>query len=204
MGMLHTASCIAQIHGIESGSLRVGLDGEEAMKQAALIGPVHPKMRSYNLLIAEIRALRSTLPSQVDFFWIRGHQQEQHGKEDYFGYLNNLCDNLAKAYWNQTSATSDSEGLWINYTTWGFGYDGVWPGQFSPSDLYDFTYGLTISIPYWQDDRHPMPPSDWIQVDWHIIGKETAMALKTSGSVFRHRPSDVLAERMVSRQVSTL
>jgi hypothetical protein len=58
-------------------------------------------MRSFDLL-AESRALRFRLPFTVEFFWIEGHQQERHGKEDYFGHLNDLCDNLAKAYWNQT------------------------------------------------------------------------------------------------------
>jgi hypothetical protein len=55
LGVLHTAHCIAMIHGVRSGCIRLGLDGEEAMKQAAIVGPIHPKMRSFDLL-AEIRS----------------------------------------------------------------------------------------------------------------------------------------------------
>jgi hypothetical protein len=40
MGVLHTARCVATIYGVTSGLLRIGLDGEEAMEQATLIGPV--------------------------------------------------------------------------------------------------------------------------------------------------------------------
>jgi hypothetical protein len=66
MGVLHTARCVTMIHEVASGLLHIGSDGEEAMKQAALIGLVNPKMCSYDL-IAEIRALRSCLLIQVEF-----------------------------------------------------------------------------------------------------------------------------------------
>jgi hypothetical protein len=144
------------------------------MKQAAILGPIHPKMRSFDL-IAEIRALRARLQFTVDFFWIEGYQKEQHGKEDYYGYLNNVCDNLAKAYWNQTTNSASDEGPKVNYTTWGFGYEGVWPGQFSSKDFYDSTFGQTVSVPYWQDGRHPVPPSGLIQVDWITLGNVFAL-----------------------------
>jgi hypothetical protein len=81
-----------------------------------------------------------------------------------------------KAYWNQTQQeTDDCEGVRVNYTTWGVGHQGVFPGQFHPADFYDATYGATTSIPYWQDDRHPMPYSGWIQVNWHTLGKAFAI-----------------------------
>jgi hypothetical protein len=160
LGVLLTAHCIAMIHGVRSGHTRLGLHGEEAMKQAAIVGPIHRKMRSFDLL-AEIRALRSRLAFNVNFFWIEGHQHERHGKEDYYGYLNNLCDNLAKAFWNKTTALDTCENVRVNFTSWGFRYEGAWPT----------TFGEKVSIPYWQDDRHPIPPSGLIQVDWITLGK---------------------------------
>jgi hypothetical protein len=140
------------------------------MKQAATVGPVHSLMHSYDLL-SEIRALCSQLSFTVAFFWVEGRQQERHGKEDYFGHLNDLCDNLAKAYWNQTLDSPSMEVVRVNDTTWGFGYEGVWPGQFNHTDFYEYTFGSKVSIPYWQDRRHPMPSTGWIQVDWHVLGK---------------------------------
>jgi hypothetical protein len=139
---------------VKSNRLRLGLDGEEAMKQAAIVGPmIHHKMRSFDLL-AEICSLHLRLSFTVKFFWIEGHQHERHGKKDYYGYLNNLCDNLAKAFWNQTTESDTCENMRVNFTSWGFRYEGVWPGQFSSTDFYDTTFGKKVSIPYWQDDRH--------------------------------------------------
>jgi hypothetical protein len=116
MGVLHVAACVAQVHGVTSGKLRLGLDGLGAMEQARLVRPVRPSDRSFNLL-AEIRATCKRLPFQVKFFWIEGHQTERHGREDYAGYLNRLCDNLAKAYWNETEARPEPENIRVNYTT---------------------------------------------------------------------------------------
>jgi hypothetical protein len=110
LGVLRTAYCIAKVHAIQSGHI-----GSEATKQAEEVGPVHPLMHSYDLL-AEIRALRSQLPFTVEFFWVEGRQQEWNGKEDYFGHLNDLCDNLAKAYLNQTFDSPSMEEIRVNYT----------------------------------------------------------------------------------------
>jgi hypothetical protein len=46
LGALRTAQFISNVHAIHSGYLRLCLDGSEAMKQAVLVGPVHPLMRS--------------------------------------------------------------------------------------------------------------------------------------------------------------
>jgi hypothetical protein len=82
------------------------------------------------------------------FFWIEGHQTERHGREDYVGYLNRLCDNLAKAYWNETSSLPEPENTRVNFTTWGFGYEGTWPGQLDPEEVYNVAYRRAVSIPY--------------------------------------------------------
>jgi hypothetical protein len=104
MGVLHVAACVAQVHGVTAGKLRLGLDGLGAMEQACLVRPVRPVRlsdRSFDLLPA-IRGTCNRLPLQVEFFWIEGHETVHHGREDYAGYLNRLCDNLAKVYWNET------------------------------------------------------------------------------------------------------
>jgi hypothetical protein len=103
-------------------------------------------------------------------FGIEGHQTERHGREDYAGYLNRLCDNLAKAFWNETMHEPAPEHTRVNYTTWGFGFENTWPGQLDTEEVYNFAYGAAKSIPYWEDGRHPMPPVGWIQVDWHVLG----------------------------------
>jgi hypothetical protein len=170
MGVLHLAACVAQVHRVRSGKLRIGLDGLGAMEQSRLTRPTRPFDRSFDLL-AEIRSTCQRLPFQVEFFWIEGHQTERHGKEDYAGYLNRLCDNLAKAYWNKTASQPEPENIQVNFTSWGFAYTKTWPGQMEVDDLYNYTYGREVSIPYWQDDRHSMPATGWIQVDWLVLGQ---------------------------------
>jgi hypothetical protein len=108
MGMLQVVKCVAQVHHVHSGKLRVGLDGKGALEQAGFSAPVRPPHRSFDLL-AEIRSICVSLPVQVAFFWIEGHQTERHGREDYAGYLNRLCNNLAKDYWNETMTSPEPE-----------------------------------------------------------------------------------------------
>jgi hypothetical protein len=146
MGVLQVANCVAQVNCVSTGKLRLGLDGKGAMEQSRLTRPVRPFDRSFDLL-AEIRATCQRLPFQVEFFWIEGHQTERHGKEDYAGYLNQLCDNLAKAYWNETESLPEPESTRVNFTSWGVGYANTWHGQLDIKDVYNFTYGTAVSIP---------------------------------------------------------
>jgi hypothetical protein len=169
MGVLQVIKCIVQVHHVTRGKIRLGLDGKGALDQAGLSEPVRPSDRSFDLL-TEIRSICVRLPVQVECFWIEGHQMERHGHEDYAGYLNRLCDNLAKAYWNETISSPEPENTRINFTTWGFGYEATWPGQFDPEEVYNFAHGRAVSVPYWQDGRHPMTATGWIQVDWHVLG----------------------------------
>jgi hypothetical protein len=155
---------------VQTGKLRLGLDGLGAMEQSRKQEPGRPSDRSFDLL-AEIRALCVRLSVQVEFFWIEAHQTERHGREDYFGYLNRLCDNLAKAYWNETRNFPAPEEARVNFTTWGFGYEGAWPGQLDLKDLYNATYGRAKTITYGQEGRHPMPAGGWIQVNWIVLGQ---------------------------------
>jgi hypothetical protein len=147
MGVLHVAVCVAQVHRVQTGKPRLGLDGQEAMEQSSLTRPVRPLDRSFDLL-AEIRATCQRLPFQVEFFWMEGHQTERHRKEDYVGYLNRLCDNLAKVYWNETASLPEPENIRVNFISWGFGYDNTWPGQMDMEDVCNYTYGQAVSIPY--------------------------------------------------------
>jgi hypothetical protein len=165
MGVLQVVKCIAQVHQVHSGKLRLGLDGKGALEQVGRAEPVRPSDRSFDLL-AEIRSTCVSLPVQVEFFWIEGHQTERHGREDYAGYLNRLC----KAYWNETMNFPEPENTRVSNTTRGYGYEDTWPGQLDPEDVYNFAYGRATSIPYWQDGRHLMPTTGWIQVDWQVLG----------------------------------
>jgi hypothetical protein len=69
----------------------------------------------------------------------------------------------------------EPEHIRVNCTSWGYGYDNTWPGQMDVEDVYNFTYGNAVSIPYWQDGRHSMPAMGWIQVDWLVLGQALSL-----------------------------
>jgi hypothetical protein len=71
MGVMQAVKCIAHVHQVHQGKLRLGLDGLGALQQAGLSAPVRPSDRSFDLL-AEIRSICVSLPVQVEFFWNRG------------------------------------------------------------------------------------------------------------------------------------
>jgi hypothetical protein len=50
MGVLQVAHCVAQVHCVRAGKLRLGLDGKGAMEQSSLTRPVCPSDRSFDLL----------------------------------------------------------------------------------------------------------------------------------------------------------
>ena len=49
-GIIATVHLICTVHGIQKGSIEVGLDGEQAMKAICGDGPLHTKQADYNLL----------------------------------------------------------------------------------------------------------------------------------------------------------
>jgi hypothetical protein len=72
------------LHHITSGSIKCGLNGDQAMKHASGTDPLDPQQASYDLLV-DIRATICHSPISWKFFWIKGHQKEPHGKSDAWG-----------------------------------------------------------------------------------------------------------------------
>jgi hypothetical protein len=94
---------------------------------------------------------------------------ERHGKQDYFGELNEICDSLAKLHWNDSIPNVVPIST-PSPTSWIFSMEDTPVSCFEMDQLYDFTYGNRISIPYWQDDRHPIPAHAIQFINWDAIG----------------------------------
>jgi hypothetical protein len=109
---------IISLHQIKNGRIRLGLDGEQAMKEASGKSPLVSSQQSFDLLTI-IRRTVESLPIAVEFFWVEGHQMERHGKQDYNGNLNEICDGLAKIHWNEHSSIDVSLAL-PNKRGWAF------------------------------------------------------------------------------------
>jgi hypothetical protein len=167
MCLLSMLRCVISVHQISHGTVRLGLDGEKAMEEASGINPLVSSQMSFDLLV-EIRQIVAALAIQVDFFWVEGHQLERHGKQDYCGTLNDICDSLAKLHWNEyiTEAVPPSMP---SHTYWTFTADDTLVSHFDIDLLYDYTYGRTVSIPYWQEERHPMPEDAITAINWDAI-----------------------------------
>jgi hypothetical protein len=137
------------------------------MKEASAATPLRSSQACFDLL-AEIRQIVADLPITVTFFWVEGHQMERHGKKDYFGELNDICDSLAKLHWNEqlrlpVPVAPPSPNFWH------FAVEGRTASEFDLGTLYDFTFGRSVSIPYWQDERHPMPDDAITSINWDAI-----------------------------------
>jgi hypothetical protein len=102
-----------------------------------------------------------SLPIAVEFFWVEGHQMERHGKQDYNGDLNEICNE---------HSTIDVPLAPPNKRGWAFSVDGYIASCFDMALLYDHTYGCQVSIPYWQgENRQPMPDDSIMSINWDTI-----------------------------------
>jgi hypothetical protein len=167
LSLLTLVRGIITLHQITNGQIRLGLDGEQAMKEAAGKSPLVSSQQSFDLLTI-IRRTVESLPIDVEFFWVEGHQMERHGKQDYNGTLNEICDGLAKIHWNEYSTTEVPLSP-PNALGWTFSVDGVIASCFDMASLYDHTYGRQVSLPYWQDDRQPIPVESITSINWDAI-----------------------------------
>jgi hypothetical protein len=78
------------------------------------------------------------------FYWVEGHQEEQHGQEDFWGRLNNVCDLVTQLFWNfklpfcktlHQNIISDT-----NVVEHDGGYSGGKLAKIPLYDLYNWTY----------------------------------------------------------------
>jgi hypothetical protein len=86
---------------ITSGAIKVGLDGEQAMKNIFGSWPLHPKQADYDLL-KDLRKKIKQSPITWSGTWVEGHQDDgiQFEDLDRWGQLNVESDGVAKYYWN--------------------------------------------------------------------------------------------------------
>jgi hypothetical protein len=98
--VIAAVDCICRLHGIKTGGINCRLDGEQALLHASGVDPLDPQQASFDLL-TDIRNKIKASPLVWTFDWVEGHQDDRHGTFDFWGELNDVCDSLAKTYWNQ-------------------------------------------------------------------------------------------------------
>jgi hypothetical protein len=100
-GIIATVDCICSAHGVLSGAIEVGLDGDQAMKACSGLWPLKADQADFDLL-QDICAKIKHSPLIWHWRWIEGHQDNKMSFEalDRWAQLNVICDGLAKAFWN--------------------------------------------------------------------------------------------------------
>ena len=159
-----------QGHNVTSGSISIGLDGKSAQAEAASSDSLKSAQPSFDML-SDIRTKVNLPPCEVTFFRVEGHQQQRHGRQTYYGFLNDLCDGLAKGHMNRISPLCPmrpnqrfgDEGFSLRITG-----TSQKLAQLDIAKLYDYTYGSEHSIPHWQQ-CHGISPDAIAYVNWDAI-----------------------------------
>ena len=110
------------------------------------------------------------------FFWIKGHQDDLNNDNiPYEGTLNIMCDNLAKAYWNETRTyRGNFEPKKVCNRGWHLKIGEAFQSRLDIEKLYDASFGEAKSIPY-SESRIPLDYGSSIDINWKAI----AMAMES-------------------------
>jgi hypothetical protein len=108
-GTLAVVSSLCTVFDIQQGCITIGLDGDQALRQAGGDWPLEPGQACFDM-IQDIRNKIQLLPIEVKWRWIRGHQDDEvdFADLDEWGQANCIADNYAKAYWNLLNSTGYS------------------------------------------------------------------------------------------------
>ena len=94
--MLAIIKCVFRCHKVTSGSITLGLDEKQSMKQASRQS-LFPTHILFDLLV-NIRSKITKFPIKVYFFLVERHQLKSHGQQSCMGEINDKCDLLTKIY----------------------------------------------------------------------------------------------------------
>ena len=106
-GTITAIKKIVQYYKVTTGRARIGLDGHSVLNRITNPDSIKSTMPSHDL-IRYITDKMKTIPIKIEFFWVKGHQDD-FGEiiTIYEGQINIQCDALAKQYWNSTQRHDD-------------------------------------------------------------------------------------------------
>ena len=174
-GVLGIITCIEAIckkFNIQSGSIRIGLDGESVI--LALRRQVLSTNQDSFDILQVIKHKIKKLKVQVNMFWIKGHQDNKGKKLDdlpYDSQLNIMCDGLAKAYWSETKYRNDNfESKRVSHIGCHLRCIRAFFTKVDKEKMYDLTYGLRNSTDYCER-RVPLNYGSSEDINWEAIHK---------------------------------
>jgi hypothetical protein len=165
-GVIATVESVCLAHGVTSGSIEVGLDGEQAMKACSGEWPLSASQADYDLL-QDLRAKIARSPLTWHFRWIEGHQDDKIAFDllDRWSQLNVICDGLAKVFWNHCSVNK----LWVENQAFGDENWSVWIegkklSHLDKQKLYELTFAERTKA-YWHQ-KHRLPHESIVSINW--------------------------------------
>jgi hypothetical protein len=172
-GILEALHCICTAHSVTEGHVTVGLDGEQAMKEAFGTWPLDPRRPDYDML-QHIRGMIRVSPLTFASRWIESHQDDHQSLKflDRWSRLNVECDGLAKSFWNTNAlAKSWLPNIQFGLEKWSLWIEGKKLSTVDKQKLYAFAFAERTET-YWHR-KSSLTPELITSINWEAC--EVAM-----------------------------
>ena len=165
-GILEALHCICCAHVVTKGHVTVGLDGEQAMKEAFGVWPLDPSRPDFDML-QHIRGMIRASPLTFTSRWIESHQDDHKSVKylDRWGKLNVECDGLAKEFWNTNAlAKTWVPNLQFGLEKWSLWIEGKKLSTVEKKKIYAFVYSDKTRT-YWHR-KSSLTPALITSINW--------------------------------------
>jgi hypothetical protein len=197
-GTLALVASVCKVHDIRSGSITIGLDGDQALIQASGDWPLHPSQADFDML-HDIREKLKRLPITVRWKWIEGHQDDHVDYEDLddWAKANVLVDNVAKAYWNHVLQMGESPAAKpLGDEGWAIYVSGEKVGRFQKRKLYDAISEERV-MEYWAKKSN-LHREAIRRIDWKLCGEAfSKLTIPKQRRVTKHASGLMACGRMM-------
>ena len=169
MGILASTAVIIKHYQITKGRLTIAFDGQSALNEAAGEWPLSIDQPCFDLL-QEIRNRVKSLPIDITWRWVEGHQKEKGRRHlDWWGKRNEDVDTLAKAFLKRCKTKANPRPnipIQLLYEPWALYVHGQKLSYISKKDLYRTLYAPRTHA-YWET-RHDIKIPSCGDIDWEV------------------------------------
>jgi ribonuclease HI len=142
-GILLVLQILCTKFKIHSGSIEIGLDGQQALLAASEDWPLNIAQPDFDLL-KDIRAKIQKLPIKVKWHWIKGHQDDDIDYQNLDSWAKNnvQADTMAKLYWNYCEKTGKRlPNQVFSNEGWTYRYNRSKRSRFHKKSIYEELFG---------------------------------------------------------------
>jgi hypothetical protein len=163
-GILSVVAIIIQHYDITNGSITIALDGYSALDQSAAETPLRIDQPDFDIL-QDIRARLHTLPIEVIWKWVEGHQDKKGKFMDWWALQNQKVDRNAKAFLRKCKLNKrPHRPVRLLYEKWALYIQGVKQSKINKNSLYASLFAPR-TLSYWEK-HHDIKINPLATVDW--------------------------------------